>query len=134
MTPKRYKSTKTHDQIGPLWYLFGINSLILLACTVHVWRAPTSKKHSAHSYRPSSVACWPHLMLHSTGVIRMNSDDDNNNFFHTAARRWISVTFDKMRTKFKIVCSLLRSFVVPSSPLQSFVMLLCGPLRYLVIP
>jgi len=41
-----------------------------------------------------------------------NDDDNNNNFFRTAARRWISVTFEKMTTKFKILFSSLRSFAV----------------------
>ena len=60
----------------------------------------------------------------------MNDDDNNNNFLRTAARRCISVTFNKMTTKFKILCSSLRSFAVPSGPLQSFVMLVCGPLPF----
>ena len=42
----------------------------------------------------------------------MNDDDNNNNFLRTAARRCISVTFNKMTTKFKILCSSLRSFAV----------------------
>ena len=60
----------------------------------------------------------------------MNDDDNNNNFFRTTARTWISVTFNQMTTKFKILCSSLRSFAVPSGPLQSFVMLVCGPLPF----
>jgi len=57
-----------------------------------------------------------------------NDDDNNNNFVRAAARRWISVTFDKMTTKFKILRSSLQSFAVPSGPLQS--LLLRGPLPF----
>jgi len=55
-------------------------------------------------------------------IIIINSDDDN--FFRTAARRWISVTFDKMTTKFKILCGpLLSQAVLYSLMLCSFAVL-----------